>query len=87
MTAHKMNGPGTQADADPGAFAAGAEIYRRLEHRPRRPKWRLAAIFGVVAIAAAGGVIAYQTTLGPDATRPAVASQPVAGDHGAQISR
>ena len=87
MTADKMNDPGTQADADPGAFAAGAEIYRRLEHRPRRPKWRLAAIFGVAALAAAGGVIAYQTTLGHDATRPAVASQPAAGDHGAQISR
>ena len=49
--------------------------------------WRLAAIFGVAPIAAVGGVIAYQTTLGPDATRPAIASQPAAGDHGAQISR
>ncbi len=84
MTADKMNSPGTQADAGPGAFAAGAEIYRRLEHRPRRQKWRLAAIFGVVAIAAAGGVIAYQTMLGPDSTRPAVGSPP---NHGAQIAK
>jgi hypothetical protein len=62
----ELNQPGPQAP-DP------AEIYRRLDRPPRRrPAWITAVAVGVLAIVAAGGVIAYQITLAPRAA-PAAA--------------
>ncbi len=54
--------------SDPQALDP-AEIYRRLDRpRRRRPAWITAVAIGVLAIVAAGGVIAYQTMLTPPAT-------------------
>jgi hypothetical protein len=45
-----------------------ADFFRRLDRRrPRRPVWMTAVAIGVLAIVAAGGVIAYQTMLAPSA--------------------
>jgi hypothetical protein len=45
-----------------------ADFFRRLDRRrSRRPGWMTAVAIGVLAIVAAGGVIAYQTMLAPSA--------------------
>jgi hypothetical protein len=45
-----------------------ADFFRRLDRRrQRRPAWMTAVAIGVLAIVAAGGVIAYQTMLAPSA--------------------
>ena len=46
-----------------------ADFFRRLDRRrPRRPGWMTAVAIGVLAVVAAGGVIAYQTMLEPNAS-------------------
>ena len=43
-----------------------SEIFRRLDRRPApRPIWMTAVAIAVLAVAATGGVIAYQNVLGP----------------------
>ena len=65
LTSPRPNTQGFPVAADP------AEIFRRMERRPRRPGWMFAVMVGLVAVAATGGVIAYQTVLKPGATSPA----------------
>jgi hypothetical protein len=65
--ATELNRPVSQAVPDGDTIGAGAEIFRRLERRPRRRKWTLAITLGVLAVFAAGGVIAFQTVLRPGA--------------------
>ncbi len=49
--------------AEPGSIGAGAEIYRRMERRSKgRPMWMTAAPIAVLALAVAGGVVAYEST-------------------------
>jgi hypothetical protein len=49
--------------AEPGSIGAGAEIYRRMERRSKaRPMWMTAAPVAVLALAVAGGVVAYEAT-------------------------
>ena len=62
LTSAKPNRQGFSAAADP------ADIFRRMERRPRRPGWMIAVTVGLLAVAATGGVIAYQTVLKPSAT-------------------
>jgi hypothetical protein len=65
ITPTELNPSGQQAP-DP------AEIFRRLDRPPpRRPAWMTAVAVGLLAIAATGGVLAYQTTLAPKAAPPA----------------
>ena len=71
MPTTESNTAATQA-----GFAAGAEIYRRLERRPRRPRGLLLIAIIAVLVVVTGGVIAYQ--LQPVATHPAVQSQSLA---------
>jgi len=70
IAATELKRPSFQETADPIMLDAGAEIFRRLERRPRRPKWMMPVTLGVLAAAAAGGVIAYQTLSKPGATAP-----------------
>ncbi|HEX4195980.1 MAG TPA: hypothetical protein VHZ26_00925 [Caulobacteraceae bacterium] len=58
---------GARDGADPSAMGAGAEIFRRLERRPRRRRWRTVVALCVLAAIGAGGVIGYQTLLNPNA--------------------
>ncbi len=45
-----------------------ADIFRRMEQRPRRPGWLdRGPRVGLLAVVATGGVIAYQTALKPTA--------------------
>jgi len=65
LTGVKLSGQGSPTATDP------AEIFRRMERRPRRPGWMFAVTVGLLAVAAAGGVIVYQTVLKPSTTPPA----------------
>ena len=65
--------PAPQGAADTRGFAAGAEIYRRLERRPRGPSVALLIAIIAVLLLVTGGVIAY--LLQPVATHPAAQSQ------------
>ena len=59
----ELNLTGLQVAKDP------AEIFRRLDRRPApRPVWMTAVAIAVLALAATGGVIAYQGALGPIAS-------------------
>ena len=43
MTTSDMNGLAPQSAGEPGTIGAGSEIYRKLDRRPRRGKWMMAA--------------------------------------------
>jgi hypothetical protein len=60
MSTTEVTTPSRYSAEEPGGMSAGADIYRRLERRPRRPKWMAAIPIAVLALAAAGGVIAYE---------------------------
>jgi hypothetical protein len=51
--------------------AAGADIFRRLERRPRRRNWRTVIGLCVLAAFIAGGAIGYRALLDPAAAPPA----------------
>jgi hypothetical protein len=75
MTTTDFNTNEIERPAEPGSIGAGAEIYRRMERRSKgRPMWMVAAPVAVLALAAAGGVVAYQT-MKPHATPAPVQAQ------------
>jgi len=53
---------------------AGADIFRRLERRPRRRNWRTVVGICVLAAFVAGGAIGYRALLDPNAAPPAARS-------------
>jgi hypothetical protein len=62
MTTTEFNTNEIERPAEPGSIGAGAEIYRRMERRSKgRPMWMTAAPIAVLALAAAGGVVAYES--------------------------
>jgi hypothetical protein len=62
MTSTEFNTNEIERPAEPGSIGAGAEIYRRMERRSKgRPMWMTAAPIAVLALAAAGGVVAYES--------------------------
>ena len=77
MTTIDMNRPEIEAAGEPGTIGAGSAIYRRLDRRARRPKLMMAIPIAVLAIAAAGGVIAYES-MSKTAATPPPAPAPVA---------
>ena len=74
----KTNRPEIQVAPDTGEFAAGAELYRRLERRPRGPRATLLVVLIAMFVALVGALIAFQTMLKPGATPPAGQAQPPA---------
>ena len=75
MTTTELNRNEIERPAEPGSIGAGAEIYRRMERRSKgRPMWMTAAPIAVLALAAAGGVVAYQA-MKPHATPAPVQAQ------------
>jgi len=69
---------GAMTAAAPGTLSAGAEIFRRIERRPRQPRWPIALMICVAVVAVAGGVIAYQAVLW--SSHPPVVHTIVPGD-------
>ncbi len=53
------------------AVGAGADIFRRLERRPRRRNWKTVIMLCVLAAFGAGGVIGYRALMDPNAAPPA----------------
>src|ERR1700722_2327593 len=80
MTTTDFDRPEIEAAPEPGSIGAGAEIYRRMERRPqRRPQWMMAVPVVVLAVAAAGGLLAYEAMVRPNAPPPAAGrAQPAA---------
>jgi hypothetical protein len=79
MSTTEVTTPSRYTAEEPGGIAAGADIYRRLQRKPRRPKWMAAIPVAVLALAAAGGVIAYEAmTRAPTPAQPptVAATQP-----------
>jgi hypothetical protein len=75
MTTTDFNRDEIERPAEPGSIGAGAEIYRRMERRSKgRPMWMMAAPVAVLALAAAGGVVAYES-MKPHATPAPVQAQ------------
>jgi hypothetical protein len=75
MTTTELNPNEIERPAEPGSIGAGAEIYRRMERRSKgRPMWMTAAPIAVLALAAAGGVVAYEA-MKPHATPVPVQAQ------------
>jgi hypothetical protein len=54
------------------AVGAGADIFRRLERRPRRRRWRTVIVLCVLAAFGVGGALGYRALLDPNAV-PAAA--------------
>jgi hypothetical protein len=75
MTTTEFNTNEIERPAEPGSIGAGAEIYRRMERRSKgRPMWMTAAPVAVLALAVAGGVVAYEA-MKPHATPAPVQAQ------------
>jgi hypothetical protein len=72
--------PPVAAD-QPGSMGAGADIYRRLDRRPRRSTMKYATPVIALAIILGGGAAAYVML------RPAAAPQPVAPPAPAQMAQ
>jgi hypothetical protein len=70
--------PSTDSTATPGAFAAGAAVYRRLERRQRQPQRLMAVLLALIAVALSLGVITLEKTSRPGA---APAAQAAADEH------
>jgi len=68
--AKKRPGPPPEG-GELNAVGAGADIFRRLEHRPRRRRWKTVIVLCVLAAFGAGGVIGYRALLDPNAVPPA----------------
>jgi hypothetical protein len=65
------NGPAPPESGDSNVVAAGADIFRRLERRPRRRRWKTVVVLCLLAAFGAGGVIGYRALLEPNAAPPA----------------
>jgi hypothetical protein len=67
----ELNGPAPPESRESNAVAAGADIFRRLERRPRRRRWKTVVVLCMLAAFGAGGVIGYRALLEPNAAPPA----------------
>jgi len=77
MTTEFNTGAPLAADK-PGSIGAGADIYRKLDRRPRGSKTMYAAPLVAVAIVLAGGAAAYMMMKPNSAPRSAAAPAPLA---------
>jgi hypothetical protein len=71
-TSSKLNRPPPLEGEVINPVGAGADIFRRLERRPRRRNWRTVIGLCVLAAFVAGGAIGYRALLDPNAA-PAAA--------------
>jgi hypothetical protein len=67
----ELNGPSPPEGGGSNAVAAGADIFRRLERRPRHRRWKTVVVLCMLAILGAGGFIGYRALLDPSAAPPA----------------
>ena len=56
-------------------FASGAEVYRRLERRQRRPSRRMAISLAIIAVAVSAAAVVLERTSRPDLARATPAAQ------------
>jgi hypothetical protein len=69
-TSRRSNPPPPEG-GDINAVGAGADIFRRLERRPRRRRWRTIVVLCVLAAFGIGGALGYRALLDPNAVPPA----------------
>jgi hypothetical protein len=67
----RLSRPPPEGGEPPNAVAAGADIFRRLERRPRRRRWKTVVVLCMLAAFGAGGFVGYRALLDPNAAPPA----------------